>query len=83
MPGWALARCETDRADGAETWFLPARVQRPRRAPSPIWPLCTATTGVWKLMDRRAGDVAGVPVPVRVPLDVDSWEDDRAVLEEV
>ena len=34
-------------------------------------------------MDRRAGDVAGVPVPGRVPLDVDSWEDDRAVLEEV
>jgi molybdenum cofactor cytidylyltransferase len=34
--------------------------------------------GVWKLMDR--GEVAEVPVPGRVPLDVDTWEDYRAVL---
>jgi len=34
--------------------------------------------GVWKLMDR--GEVVDVPVPGRVPLDVDTWEDYRAVL---
>ena len=36
--------------------------------------------GVWKLLDRRAGDVADVPVDGPVPLDVDTWEDYRAVL---
>jgi molybdenum cofactor cytidylyltransferase len=36
--------------------------------------------GVWKLLDRRAGDVVDVPVPGRVPLDVDTWEDYQAVL---
>ena len=36
--------------------------------------------GVWKLLDRRATDVAEVPVPGRVPLDVDTWEDYRALL---
>jgi molybdenum cofactor cytidylyltransferase len=35
---------------------------------------------VWKLLDRRPGDVAEVPVPGRVPLDVDTWDDYRAVL---
>jgi len=34
--------------------------------------------GVWKLMDR--GEVAEVPVPGPVPLDVDTWEDYRALL---
>ncbi len=29
--------------------------------------------GVWKLLDR--GPVADVPVPGRIPLDVDTWED--------
>jgi molybdenum cofactor cytidylyltransferase len=31
--------------------------------------------GVWKLMDRRADEVVDVPVPGRVPLDVDTWDD--------
>ena len=33
--------------------------------------------GVWKLLDRRAGEVADVPVAGPVPLDVDTWEDYR------
>jgi molybdenum cofactor cytidylyltransferase len=36
--------------------------------------------GVWKLLDRRAAEVVDVPVGGRVPLDVDTWEDYRAVL---
>jgi molybdenum cofactor cytidylyltransferase len=36
--------------------------------------------GVWKLLDRRAHDVADVRVPGRVPLDVDTWDDYEAVL---
>jgi molybdenum cofactor cytidylyltransferase len=36
--------------------------------------------GVWKLLDQRAADVVDVPVPGRIPLDVDTWEDYRAVL---
>jgi molybdenum cofactor cytidylyltransferase len=36
--------------------------------------------GVWKLLDRRAGEVVDVPVPGRVPLDVDTWDDYQAVL---
>jgi molybdenum cofactor cytidylyltransferase len=36
--------------------------------------------GVWRLLDERAGDVAEVPVAGRVPLDVDTPEDYRAVL---
>jgi molybdenum cofactor cytidylyltransferase len=36
--------------------------------------------GVWKLLDRRAGEVADVRVPGPVPLDVDTWEDYEAVL---
>jgi molybdenum cofactor cytidylyltransferase len=36
--------------------------------------------GVWKLLDRRATDVVDVPVPGRVPSDIDTWEDYRAVL---
>ncbi len=35
---------------------------------------------VWKLLDRRPGDVAEVPVAGRVPLDVDTWDDYAAVL---
>ncbi len=38
--------------------------------------------GVWKLLDRRAGDVAEVRVAGRVPLDVDTPRDYRAVLAE-
>ncbi len=38
--------------------------------------------GVWKLLDRRAEDVVEVPVAGRVPLDVDTDEDYRAVLAE-
>ncbi len=34
--------------------------------------------GVWKLLDR--GPVTDVPVPGRIPLDVDTWEDYEAVL---
>jgi molybdenum cofactor cytidylyltransferase len=36
--------------------------------------------GVWRLLDRRAADVVDVPVPGRVPLDVDTWDDYTAVL---
>jgi molybdenum cofactor cytidylyltransferase len=35
---------------------------------------------VWKLLDRRASEVADVPVPGRIPPDVDTWEDYREVL---
>lgn len=36
--------------------------------------------GVWRLLDQRAADVAQVPVAGRIPLDVDTPEDYRAVL---
>jgi molybdenum cofactor cytidylyltransferase len=36
--------------------------------------------GVWRLLDRRAGDVAEVPVAGHIPLDVDTEEDYEAVL---
>jgi molybdenum cofactor cytidylyltransferase len=36
--------------------------------------------GVWKLLDRYAGQVADVPVPGPIPRDVDTWEDYEAVL---
>jgi molybdenum cofactor cytidylyltransferase len=36
--------------------------------------------GVWKLLDLRADDVVDVAVDGRVPRDVDTWEDYRAVL---
>ncbi|HYM57036.1 MAG TPA: hypothetical protein VES79_03655, partial [Solirubrobacteraceae bacterium] len=36
--------------------------------------------GVWRLLDQRAGDVAGVPVAGPIPLDVDTPEDYAAVL---
>ena len=36
--------------------------------------------GVWKLLDRRAGEVVEVPAPGRVPLDVDTWQDYQALL---
>jgi molybdenum cofactor cytidylyltransferase len=35
---------------------------------------------VWKLLDRRPGDVVEVAVGGAVPLDVDTWDDYRAVL---
>jgi molybdenum cofactor cytidylyltransferase len=35
---------------------------------------------VWKLLDRRADAVVEVPIPGRVPLDVDTWADYEAVL---
>ena len=35
---------------------------------------------VWKLLDRRARDVAEVAVPGPVPRDVDTWDDYEAVL---
>jgi molybdenum cofactor cytidylyltransferase len=35
---------------------------------------------VWKLLERRPGDVAEVPVAGAVPLDVDTWQDYEAVL---
>ena len=34
---------------------------------------------VWKLLDQRADEVAEVPVPGRVPLDVDTWADYEAI----
>jgi molybdenum cofactor cytidylyltransferase len=36
--------------------------------------------GVWRLLDRHGAEVADVPVAGPVPLDVDTWEDYRAVL---
>jgi molybdenum cofactor cytidylyltransferase len=36
--------------------------------------------GVWKLLDRHAGEVIDVPVDGPVPRDVDTWEDYEAVL---
>jgi molybdenum cofactor cytidylyltransferase len=36
--------------------------------------------GVWRLLERRAGDVVEVPVAGRVPLDVDTQADYEAVL---
>jgi molybdenum cofactor cytidylyltransferase len=36
--------------------------------------------GVWKLLDRRAGDVVDVPISGLTPLDIDTWEDYRAIL---
>jgi molybdenum cofactor cytidylyltransferase len=36
--------------------------------------------GVWKLLDRAGDEVVDVPIPGPVPLDVDTWEDYRAVL---
>ena len=38
--------------------------------------------GVWRLLDRRAGDVVEVPIAGAVPLDVDTPEDYQAVLAE-
>lgn len=35
---------------------------------------------VWKLLERRADGVCEVPVPGRVPRDVDTWDDYEAVL---
>ena len=35
---------------------------------------------VWKLLDRRPGDVVEVRVQGAVPPDVDTWDDYRAVL---
>jgi molybdenum cofactor cytidylyltransferase len=37
--------------------------------------------GVWRLLDQRASDVVEVPVAGPIPLDVDTPEDYRAVLE--
>src|SRR5262245_30077601 len=36
--------------------------------------------GVWRLLERRAGEVAEVPVPGPIPLDVDTQEEYEAVL---
>jgi molybdenum cofactor cytidylyltransferase len=38
--------------------------------------------GVWKLLDRRAGEVVDVPIPGPTPRDVDTDEDYRAILAE-
>jgi molybdenum cofactor cytidylyltransferase len=37
---------------------------------------------VWKLLERRAEDVAEVRVPGRLPADVDTWEDYQALVGE-
>lgn len=36
--------------------------------------------GVWRLMDRHGGEVAGVDIDGPIPLDVDTWDDYRRVL---
>lgn len=38
--------------------------------------------GVWKLLDRHADEVVGVPVPGVIPPDVDTAEDYRAIVAE-
>ena len=38
--------------------------------------------GVWKLLDRRAGEVVDVPIPGPIPRDVDTDEDYRTLLAE-
>ena len=38
--------------------------------------------GVWKLLDRRAGEVVDVPIPGPTPRDVDTDEDYRTLLAE-
>ena len=38
--------------------------------------------GVWRLLDRFSTDVADVPMPGRLPRDVDTWEDYGAVIAE-
>ena len=38
--------------------------------------------GVWRLLDRRAGNVTEVPIAGPIPRDVDTAEDYRAVLDE-
>jgi molybdenum cofactor cytidylyltransferase len=38
--------------------------------------------GVWKLLDRRSADVVDVPVPGRIPRDVDTRADHAALLAE-
>jgi molybdenum cofactor cytidylyltransferase len=35
---------------------------------------------VWKLLEQRADEVREVPMPGRIPLDVDTWDDYEAVL---
>ena len=35
---------------------------------------------VWKLLERRAGEVAEVPIAGPVPVDVDTWDDYEAVV---
>ena len=37
--------------------------------------------GVWRLLDRHAGEVAEVPVAGRIPLDVDTPEDYQSLLD--
>ncbi len=39
--------------------------------------------GVWKLLDRRGGDVLDVHIPGPIPRDVDTWEDYQAVVAEL
>jgi molybdenum cofactor cytidylyltransferase len=36
--------------------------------------------GVWKLLDRHAGEVADIPIKGPIPPDVNTWEDYEAVL---
>jgi molybdenum cofactor cytidylyltransferase len=31
--------------------------------------------GVWKLLDRRAGEVVDVPIDAAIPPDIDTWDD--------
>lgn len=38
--------------------------------------------GVWKLLDRRAGELREVPIAGPIPRDIDTWEDYEAVLAE-
>jgi molybdenum cofactor cytidylyltransferase len=39
--------------------------------------------GVWRLLDRHAGDLVDVPIEGRIPLDVDTWDDYETLLARV
>jgi CTP:molybdopterin cytidylyltransferase MocA len=60
----------------------PGRAIRSRQAARRFAELATlhGDKAVWKLLDRHAARVVNVPVPGTVPADVDTWEDDEALL---
>jgi molybdenum cofactor cytidylyltransferase len=72
--GAPLAACRYDDGRGHPLAF--------GRAVLPDLAALHGDKGVWKLLDRRAGEVVDVPVSGRTPRDVDTPEDYDAVLAE-